>query len=101
MQRVWWREIWLLRREADKVKPKSGWEKLWKEITYLGVLTLPDSSTLPDEEIVLDGVSYVVEINQNNQYRTYQYGNPEAQKRPQAKQIIEIVQILSDELTPK
>ena len=83
------------------VTPKSGWEKLWNEVTNLGLLTLPDSSTLPDEELVLDGESYVVEINQNNQYRTYMYGNPQEQKWPQAKQIIRIVDILSDELTPK
>jgi hypothetical protein len=87
--------------EVREVKPKSGWEKLWDEVTNLGILTLPDSSTLPDEALVLDGESYVVEINQNNHYRTYMYGNPEDQKWPQAKQIIRIMETLSDELTPK
>jgi hypothetical protein len=48
-----------------------------------------------------DGVSYVVEINQNHRYRTYHYGNPKEQKWPEAKKIIEIVQTLSDELAPR
>jgi hypothetical protein len=87
--------------EVHEVTPKSGWEKLWNEITNLGVLTLPDSSTLPDEELLVDGESYVVEISQNNHYRTYRYGNPQGQKWPQAKQIIRIVDILSDELALK
>jgi hypothetical protein len=87
--------------EAHEVTPKSGWEKLWNEGTNRCVLTLPDSSTFPDEGLLVDGESYVVEINQNNHYRTYMYGNPEDQKWPQAKQIIRIVDILSDELTPK
>lgn len=71
------------------------WENEWKKIKELGILTLPDSSTLPDEVGVLDGVSYVVEFNDGSHYRTYMYGNPGFQKWPEAKKAIETVGALS------
>ncbi len=84
--------------QLRSVTPKSGWDELWKKLVQLDLLTLPDSSTLRGEETVLDGVSYVVEINREGRYRTYQYGNPEYQKWPEAKKIIKIVEMLYDEL---
>lgn len=77
--------------------PKSDWNQLWGRLVELGILTLPDSSTLPKSESrVADGVSYVVEINRNGAYRTYEYGNPEYEKWPQAQRIIEIIRTLRD-----
>lgn len=87
--------------ELHEVKPQSGWEDLWKKIEALGILTLPDSSSLPNESMVLDGVSYVVEISDGRSYRTYQYGNPQYQKWPEAKKIIAIVSALYEELLSK
>lgn len=79
--------------------PKSGWPALWRELDQLGLLTLPDSSALPPpEELVADGESYVVEINTGNTYRTYQYGNPQFQRWPEAKKIVRIIDILQREL---
>jgi hypothetical protein len=83
------------------VSPKTGWDELWKQVESLGILTLPDSSTLPDEALVLDGESYVFEISDGETYRTYRYGNPQFQKWPEAKQIIEIVKTLYAELLLK
>lgn len=71
------------------------WENEWKKIKELGILTLPDSSNLPDEVGVLDGVSYVVEYSDGSHYRTYMYGNPSFQKWPEAKKVIEIIGALS------
>ncbi len=71
------------------------WENEWKKIKELGILTLPDSSTLPNEVGVLDGVSYVVEFNDGSHYRTYMYGNPGFQKWPEAKKAIDVVGALS------
>ena len=79
------------------VAPKSGWEPLWKQLVGEGVLTLPDSSQLRDGVSVTDGISYVVEINLNKTYRTYMYGNPQQQKSPEAKQMLQIVHTLSEE----
>jgi len=85
-----------------KVTPRrtEEWATLWKKVENLGILTLPDSSTLPDEHSVMDGVSYVVEINDGSRYRTYKYGNPGLQKWPEAKKIIAIADVLRDELMP-
>ena len=79
------------------ITPKSGWEQLWKGLQSEGILTLPDSSQLPDVEYFTDGVSYVVEVNMNNSYRTYMYGSPETQTQPEAKRMARIAQILNDE----
>jgi hypothetical protein len=89
------------RLKLQQITPKSGWDRFWSRLVSLGLLTLPDSSSLPNEAMFFDGVSYVVEINQNHRYRTYHYGNPKEQKWPEAKKIIEIVQTLSDELAPR
>lgn len=79
------------------VASKSGWEQFWKQLTDEGFLTLPDSSQLRDEVSITDGISYVVEINMNKTYRTYMYGNPQHQKSPEAKQMLQIVHTLSEE----
>lgn len=51
--------------------PKSGWDYLWKNVTEQGLLTLRDPSEINCEDSGIDGTAYVVEINQNNIYRTY------------------------------
>jgi len=86
---------------VQEITPKSGWDRLWTRLVQLDLLTLPNSSTLHGEDMVRDGVSYVVEINRDGRYRTYQYGNPQEQKWPEAKKIISIVQTLHDEFTYK
>ena len=80
--------------EVREVHPLTGWNALWKRVEALGILTLPDSSTLPGEAMVLDGISYVVEINDGKRYWTYCYRNPKYQKWPEAQKIIEIVKTL-------
>ena len=80
-----------------EVKPQTNWTELWKKIDALGILVLPDSSTLQNERMVADGVNYVVEINDGEHYRTYMYGNPQEQEWSEAKKIVEIVRLLHDE----
>jgi hypothetical protein len=86
---------------VHEIAPNCGWEKLWSKFDALGLLRLPDSSTLPGEVMILDGVCYVVEINQDGRYRTYEYSNPKEQKWPEAKKIIGIAQVLHDEFNKK
>ena len=52
--------------------PKSGWESFWKQVTNEGILTLRDPSEINCEDSGFDGTGYIVEINQNKIYRTYQ-----------------------------
>jgi len=83
--------------ETREVKPKN-WTELWKTVEALGILTLPDSSTLPKDGFTLDGVGCAVEINDGTIYRVYHYSNPQARKWPEAKQIDKIVGLLLQEL---
>lgn len=76
--------------------PKSGWEAAWKRLTDANILTLPDGSVNCKTE-ALDGLSYIVETNVNRRYRTYRYGNPTLATCDEAKQIVMIGTILSDE----
>ena len=111
--RVWWfgpsvPEGLRLRREGDQwlglytdgfgvreVHPETGWNALWKRVEALGILTLPDSSTLPPSKVIShDGIAYVVEINDGKRYRTYCYANTEYETWPEAQKIIEIVKTL-------
>gem|GEM_PF-917386 len=80
-----------------ELTPKTSWASLWDKVEALGILTLPDSSVLPNEAGVLDGISYVVEIHDGVRYRTYEYGNPQFQEWPEAKKMIEIINTLQDE----
>jgi hypothetical protein len=84
--------------DSWQVTPRCGWDNFWHQLVALEVLTLPDSSTLPNEVMVMDGTSYVVEINHDNRYRTYMYGNPKVQQWPEAEKIIRIIDVLHKEL---
>ena len=66
-----------------------------------GILTLPDASTLKDDlngSYIMDGTSYVVEINKDSVYRTYMYSNPAEHKWPEAKRIVKIAEQFYKEL---
>ena len=77
--------------------PKSGWDECWRRLVNEGILTLPDARSINCEGGALDGISYVVETNLDNTYRTYMYDNPQFAKCKEAKQMIKIVEILADE----
>ena len=77
--------------------PKSGWGGLWQSLTSKGLLTLPGAVSSGCEGGAPDGVSYVVENNIDNSYRTYMYDNPQYSKCEEAKRIIEISNLLHDE----
>jgi hypothetical protein len=57
---------------------------------------LPDGA-LNCKTQVLDGVSYVVETNVNRKYRIYGYFNPQVANCDEAKQLLLIEAILSEE----
>jgi hypothetical protein len=86
-------------KELDKKldAPKSGWDSAWQRLVDSGILTLPDAEGINCGGKTLDGMSYVVEYNMNNTYRTYLYDNPEYSKCSEAKQMIEINKIIAEE----
>ena len=77
--------------------PKSGWEECWRRLEEAGILTLPDASAIGCSAMINDGMSYVVEFNSNGTYRTYLYDNPGYAKCDEAKQMIKIANIVSEE----
>jgi hypothetical protein len=82
--------------------PVLGWQGLWEKIERLGVLSLPDSSMLPPGANGFLGTPefYEVEINNGGQYRAYSYTSPASQDWPEAKMLLEIMQVLQDSLLP-
>ncbi len=82
--------------------PLLGWDGFWEKIERLGVLSLPDSSMLPPSAHSFLGTPefYEVEINNGGQYRAYRYISPASQDWPEAKMLLEIVQVLQDSLWP-
>ena len=80
--------------------PKSGWERAWQRLVGAGILALPDESSLRCGGAILDGVSYVVEVNVDDTYRLYSYGNPQYAKCDEAKKMMGIGRIISEEFGP-
>jgi hypothetical protein len=77
--------------------PKSGWKEFWARAEPLGILTLPDSSTLGKEELFYDGGSTVVEMKRGRTYRTYHYYCAELQNWPEARQMAKIEELVYGE----
>lgn len=77
--------------------PRSGWEGAWQRLIAAGILTLPDAAAVGCNTYVNDGTSYVVEINKNRIYRTYLYDNPKYARCNEARQMIEIGEIIAEE----
>lgn len=84
---------------TNEVRPTRPWAELWATVQEMGILDLPDDSTLPDRRGVLDGISYVVEFQTEGRYRTFKYGNPGHQPWPEAESISKIVMLLCRELS--
>ncbi|MEP7074700.1 MAG: hypothetical protein ABI878_02735 [Acidobacteriota bacterium] len=68
--------------------PKSGWQQSWKNLSEKGILTIQQTADNECVTSILDGNLYVVEINQNNNYRYYYY--PENGKCTEAKETNEL-----------
>ena len=72
-------------------QPKSGWNAFWNNIVQKGILTLRDQSESGCEPESLDGTSYVVEINQNKNYRTYKINEKKCEGIQQMEEIADII----------
>jgi hypothetical protein len=77
--------------------PKSGLEPAWQSLMRTGIVTLPDAAAVGCDNHGKDGTSYVVEINMNKTYRTYQYHDPNYAKCDEAKQMVKIGELIADE----
>jgi hypothetical protein len=73
--------------------PKSGWEACWQRLINADVLNLPSGTESPDP----DAQGFYVEVMNNGSYRNYQYNSPEYSESPNAKRMLAIGDIISDE----
>jgi hypothetical protein len=89
----------LPRRDYQRIlpPPKSGWDVFWQRLQEAGVLTLPDAAAVGCSTGVTDGMSYVVEYNYDRAYRTYLYDNPGYAECDEAKRMIALGNLISEE----
>lgn len=85
------------RIEKTELKQSSRqWERLVKALFALGIDTLPDYTQLPCNGLDTDEGGVMVEIAQNNFYKTYQFPTPSHRVTvcKEAKQVVEIVELI-------
>src|ERR1051326_2159311 len=73
--------------------PKSGWGKCWQRLADAGILTLPSGTEGPDPDVE----AFFVESKAGGSYRNYQYISPEYEQSPNAKRMLAIGDIISEE----
>jgi hypothetical protein len=83
-------------------QPGSGWDVAWKRMVDAGLLTLPDASQIG---CFIGGGKdmpwFVFEINVNKTYRTYMYEYRVPAQCEEAKRMVKLVSIISDEFDLK
>jgi len=77
--------------------PKSGWERCWGRLEKAGMMSLPDATEIDCNIFNIDGEGLLVETNRGGDYRDYMYASPGYAKCREAKQIIKIGKIISEE----
>ena len=73
--------------------PKSGWEQCWERLINAGILSLPSGTEGPDPDVE----AFYVETMDSGNYRNYEYITPEYSDTPNAKRMLAIGDIISDE----
>lgn len=79
---------------GEFVRPPD-WKAVLRRVEAEGLWTLPDESSLRHDGVaVMDGWGITVELRDGPRYRTYQYGNPDAHKWPEAAKATQIARAL-------
>lgn len=76
--------------------PPGGWGRVWRELDALGIRTIPDQGSTPDDDArVYDVAGYLFEIASGGRYRVYYYYAPEYRPNkafaPRVAQIVRII----------
>ena len=82
-------------------QPRSGWDVAWKRMVDAGLLTLPDASQIGYFIGGMDMPWFVFETNVNKTYRTYMYEYRVPAQCEEAKRMVKLVSIISDEFDLK
>jgi hypothetical protein len=71
------------------------WSNIVSQLEANDLWDLPDASTLPPPRVdVFDGEALTVELHSGDEYRSYQYGSPGAQRWPEAADAARILDAL-------
>jgi hypothetical protein len=73
--------------------PKSGWENCWQRLADAGILTLPSGTHGPDP----DAEGFYVETRTDGSYRNFYYTSPEYSESLNARRMLAIGDIISEE----
>lgn len=74
---------------------EADWSAILHRIEQAGVENLPDETDLPrDGLVVMDGWMLTVEVRVGDNYRTYNYSNPDAHHQPEAQRAVAIAEAL-------
>lgn len=77
--------------------PARGWNAVWSELDALGLRTIPDEASLPDDGVGIDdGTKLLFEVRRGAAYRAFYYDNPEQHtKRPTAQAAAKMARIVA------
>jgi len=62
--------------EFKSIKPKSGWKDFIQDIYKMGILTLPDYSTIKNYPSSTDAGRVIFEMSTKKIYQCYNYQDP-------------------------
>jgi hypothetical protein len=85
------------RASRPLTSPRTGWKSLWAKLESSGIYTLPDAADIGANNPYPEARGVVVEIKTADSYRTYKYGGLHPAETQEVKNVVEIVNTLSDE----
>jgi hypothetical protein len=89
------RAVLVDKQGARDLEPRGGWEALWNQLGAQQLFTLPDESALPPDDVhILDGVVYLVQIQQEGAFRQYGYSDLYEHDRSEYTRMLRIAHAL-------
>ena len=89
-----------VKKDIIIAEPKSGWSTFMDKLFKLNILTLPAYSKIPNYRVPMDGDGVNIQVATRTNYRIYFYPEPKlnADKILEAKQVTQILELISNEL---
>jgi hypothetical protein len=104
-RKYWLRHCRDLKADKDHVICRKDfvrtpkWKLIYKELTALGIESLPDQSAFPPPKLEInDGIWIEVEVRHGTSYRKYEYLDPELRDEPEARSASRIADIMRNEV---
>jgi len=90
----------MLSKKTNQLSPKSGWQSFSKKLLELKIMTLPNQDDVEGYSAGEGGTTYSVEVATKDQYRFFNYWQPQGYKDRfwQARKMTEMLQLFETEL---